>query len=84
MGIPSLAVRSTSPKRKPARPIESVELTVTFRTDWQTAKRIRAAFPSAHVRRGVCEVSILGERPSEVAEKTRVLLEKVRAIEGRS
>ena len=70
----------TSPRRRPDRPIESVELKITFRADGETAKRIKEAIPSAVVRGSVCQVKIEASQPGEVAEKARAILEKIRAL----
>jgi hypothetical protein len=69
----------TSPRRRPDRPIESVVLKITFRANREETARIREAVPSAVVHGGVCEVRISAEQPAEVAEKARVLLERLRA-----
>ena len=68
----------TSPRRRPDRPIESVELKITFRADRATSARIKEVFPSAVLRNGACELRIEGEQPGEVADKARVALEKLR------
>lgn len=68
----------TSPRRKRDRPIESVALKITFRAGKEASEKIRLQFPGAKVRGGVCEVRIEGERPGEVAEQAKVLLERVR------
>ncbi len=70
----------TSPRRRHDGPIESVALKITFRADRETNVRIKELVPSAVLRRGVCEVKIEGEEPSEVAEKARLILEKVRTV----
>jgi hypothetical protein len=70
----------TSPRRKPDRPIESVALKITFRADRETTEKIKAAIPGAIVRGGVCEVRIEAEQPGEVAEKAKLLLERIRTV----
>jgi hypothetical protein len=70
----------TSPRRKQDRPIESVALKVTFRADRETAAKIKDVIPGAVVRGGVCEVRIEAEEPGEVAEKAKLLLEKIRTV----
>ena len=73
-------MRTNSRKRKSDRPIESVELKITFRADKATALKIKEAIPSAVLKRGGCEIRIDGEQPGDVADKARVLLEKLRGI----
>ncbi len=75
----------TSRRQRQSKPIESVELRISFKTDKATAERIRAAVPSAIPRAGGCEVIVTGDRPGEVAEKARVILAKLKATidEGR-
>ena len=70
----------TSPRRKQDRPIESVALKVTFRADRETMAKIKEVIPGAVVRGGVCEVRIEAEEPGEVAEKAKLLLEKIRTV----
>jgi hypothetical protein len=70
----------TSPRRRRDRPIESVALKITFRADRERTAKIREVVPSAVIRDGVCEVKIEAEQPAEVAEKARVLLEKIRTV----
>ena len=70
----------TSPRRKQDRPIESVTLTVTFRADRETTAKIKEAVPGVIVRGRVCEVRIEADQPGEVAEKARLLLEKIRTV----
>ncbi len=69
-----------SPRRRQDRPIESVELKITFRGDREKNNRIMELVPGAVLRGGVCEVRVEGEQPSEVAEKARAILEKVRTV----
>jgi len=69
-----------SPRRKHDRPIESVELKITFSGDRETNDRIKELIPTAVVRGRVCEVRIQGERPGDVAEKARAILEKIRTV----
>ena len=68
-----------SPPRKPARPVRSVSLKITFRGGREELARIREAVPSAVSRAGSCEVRIDAEEPAEMAEKARALLQKIRA-----
>lgn len=68
----------TSPRQKRDRPIGSVTLRIVFRTDREARVRIREAIPSATFHGGSCEVRIDGERPGEVAEKARAVLETIR------
>jgi len=69
----------SSPKRRQDRPIRSVSLKMTFSGSREELARIREAVPSAVARGGACEVRIDADHPAEVAEKARVLLEKLRA-----
>ncbi len=70
----------TSRRPKPDRPIRFVELKIAFRADKKTTAAIRQSFTSARVRNGLCEVKIESERPAEVVEKARELLEKIRSV----
>ncbi len=70
----------TSPRRRHVRPVESVELKITFRGDRDTNDRIKELVPDAVLRGGYCEVRIEGEQPAEVAEKARAVLEKIRSV----
>ena len=70
----------TSPRRRPGRPVELVELKITFRGDRATNGKIKDLVPGAMVRGGVCVVRIDGEQPAEVAEKARVVLERIRKV----
>lgn len=74
----------TSARRKPDRPIESVELRISFRADRATAETIRRVIPSAVLRNGVCVLKIEGEQPGDVADKAREILEKIRSVAGTS
>jgi hypothetical protein len=68
------------PRPRHDRPIESVELSVVFRTDRRTAERIKDLVPSVSLRSSGCEVVIKGENPGEVAEKAKEILDKVRTV----
>lgn len=68
------------PHRRKDRPIESVELKITFKADRATAEAIRKTIPSATARSGACVVRIEGEQPGEVADKAREVLEKIRKL----
>ncbi len=70
----------TSPRRKPDRPIESVSLKVSFRAGREETAKIKRAIPTAVVREGVCEVRMDAVEPSEVEEKAKALLEKLRTV----
>jgi hypothetical protein len=72
----------TSPRRKQNKPVESVELKVTFRAGRTTIDRIKEAIPSAVIRDGACELRLSGEEATEIAAGARAMLEKVRAITG--
>jgi hypothetical protein len=67
------------PKRRQDRPIESVSLKLTFRAGRNAAAKIRDVVPTATVRGRVCVVEIAGERPGDVAEKAREILDRVRS-----
>jgi hypothetical protein len=68
------------PRRSRGRPIESVALKITFKADKETTAKIRGAIPSAVGRKGGCEVNIEAEHPNDVAEKAKVILEKIRTV----
>ncbi len=70
----------TSPRRRQDRPIESVALKITFRADKQTAARIKEVIPSVVVHKGVCVIRIEAEEPAVVADKAKILLEKIRRV----
>ncbi len=72
----------TSPRQRQDRPIESVELRISLKTDRDTSTRIKDAIPSAVVRGGKCEVRIEARQPAEMVEKAKAVLERLRAIEG--
>lgn len=76
----SLVGPSTSVHRSQDRPIESVDLKITFRVGRETAAKIKGAIPSAVLKNGSCEVRLKGSEPGEVADKAREILEKVRGI----
>jgi len=69
----------SSRRRRRDRPIESLALKIAFRADRGSAARIRELLPSARVRGGVCSVELEAKEPAEMAEKARVVLEKLRA-----
>lgn len=75
---------STLARRSPDRPIDSVELRISFRANRGTAEAIKRAIPSAVVRNGVCILKIEGEQPGDVADRAREVLEKVRGMAGTS
>lgn len=72
----------TSPRRRPNKPVDSVELRISFRADRLTSKKIKEAIPAAVLKTGGCEVRIDGEQPGEVAEKAKDILGKLRALVG--
>lgn len=74
----------TLARRKPDKPIESVELRISFRADRATAEAIKRTIPSAVLRNGVCILKIEGGQPGDVAEKAREVLEKIRDMAGLS
>ena len=67
-----------SRRQRQDRPIESLALKITFRADRESAARIRELLPSVQVRGGVCRVELEAKEPAEMAEKARVVLEKLR------
>lgn len=70
----------TSRRLRQDRPIQFVALKIAFRADKKMSAAIRKSFPSAKVHNGLCEVKIEAERPAEVEEKARELLEKIRSV----
>jgi hypothetical protein len=70
----------TSPKRRRDRPIQSVALKISLRADRDRRAKIKELIPSAQVRGGVCQIRIEADEPAEVAERARVLLEKLRTV----
>jgi len=71
----------TSPKRSRDWPIESVELKISIKTDRETSRRIKEEIPGAVVKGGGCELRIFAEEPGDVAERAKVLMERLRSIE---
>jgi hypothetical protein len=70
----------TSRRRKQDRPIESLALKITFRADRESAARIRELIPTAQIHGGVCRVVLDAREPSEMAEKAKEVLEKLRGV----
>jgi hypothetical protein len=70
----------TSPRQKHDRPIESVVLRISLRVDSDKAAKIKELIPSAQVRGDVCNLGVEAGDPGEVAEKVRILLEKLRTV----
>ena len=77
-----LVERTTSPPRR-SKPIERVELRVTFRAGEAEASSIKAEYPSARKTGGTVSVKIVGDDPLEVAEKARDLAERVKNMSVR-
>jgi hypothetical protein len=73
-------VPTNLPKRRQDKPIEAVELRISFKTDRRSAAKVKELVSSARLRQGNCEVVIEGESPGDVAERARAVLEKVRAV----
>ena len=69
-------------RRKASEPVEFVELTVSIRADRATAERIRELVPKARVKRGSCELKVVGERPADVAQRAEEMMEKLRDVVG--
>jgi hypothetical protein len=69
----------TSRRQRQDKPIESLALRISFRADREAAARIKELIPSAQVRGGVCRVELEATEPSEMAEKAKEVLEKLRA-----
>jgi len=69
----------SSRRRRQDRPIESLALKIAFRADRESAVRIRELLPMVQVRGGVCRVELEAKEPSEMAEKAKDVLEKLRA-----
>ncbi len=74
----------TSPRRRPDRPIRSLELSITFRADREVARRVKEAFPTAQVTGGVCVVRVVAKDPSDLTEKARKMLEDMKMLEKAS
>lgn len=72
----------TSPRRRASKPVESVELRISFRAGRLASMRIKEAIPTAKVRAGGCEVRLSGEEPGEVAQRARALLDVLRSATG--
>jgi hypothetical protein len=72
----------TSSRASQARPVEKVVLKVSFRAGKDVAARIRREVPGLVVKGGYCELVIRGERPAEVADRAREVLEKLRGAIG--
>jgi hypothetical protein len=72
--------RIPSHRRRQDRPIESLALKITFRADRDAATRIRDLIPTAQIRGGVCRVELEAKEPTEMAEKVREVLEKLRGV----
>jgi hypothetical protein len=72
----------TSPRRRPDRPVESVQLRISFKADRATSARIKEAVPSAVLKNRGCEVTIEGSEAGEVADRARDVLEKLREALG--
>lgn len=70
----------TSRRQRQDRPVESLALKIAFRADEKSAAKIRELIPEVRVRGGVCRVELEAEEPSEIAEKAREVLEKLRAV----
>ncbi|MDG6988066.1 MAG: hypothetical protein JRN21_01935 [Nitrososphaerota archaeon] len=68
-----------SPKRKQGRPIASVRVSVAFRADRASLKKVIESFPGAKAKGTACELEIRGDGPREAAEKTKALLDLIRA-----
>lgn len=73
-----------SPRQGRDRPIESVELKLTFRADRELLDRILKKFPSAVLRQGACEVVIRGEAPADVADRVKEMLDAFRGAANQS
>ena len=70
---------TNSPRPRQDKPIESLALKITFRADRESAARIRELLPTAKVRGGVCRLELEAKEPSEMAEKAKAVLDKLRA-----
>jgi hypothetical protein len=73
-----------SPKQKRDRPIESVELKLTFNVSREAFDLIREKFPSVVLGQGACEVVIRREAPAVVANTAKEMLDFVREAVGQS
>jgi hypothetical protein len=70
----------TSRRQSRARPIEFVQLRISFKADRPNSAKIKQAVPGVVLRPGGCEVKVEGENPGEVADRAREILEKLRSI----
>ena len=73
----------TSSRRRPDRPIESVELTISFNADRETSRKVREAFPAAKLKGSSVVLTLQGTEPRQVEDALRQVLEKVRQLEGK-
>jgi hypothetical protein len=71
-------VEHTTSRPRRSKPIERVELQITFKADEAEAARIKAEYPSAKRSGGSVRVVIAGDDPLAVAEMARDLAEKVK------
>jgi hypothetical protein len=69
-----------SRRQRQDRPIESLALKITFRASRESAARIRELIPAARIGGGVCRIELEAKEPSEMAEKAREVLEKLRGV----
>jgi len=69
-----------SRRQRQDRPIESLALKIRFRVARESGAKIRELIPTAHIKGGVCSVELEAEEPSEMAEKAREVLEKLRGV----
>lgn len=80
MGILSPAERMISPRRRQDRAVESVSLTVTFKTTREQATELGKVVDSVSYKKGVCAVNIDTNNLTEAVRKVKELLEKVRTF----
>lgn len=74
------SVPSGKMPRRSRNPVKSVELKVSIKADRATAEMIRGLFPSAKVRKGSCELKVVGEKPDDVAARAEEMIEKLRGV----
>jgi hypothetical protein len=70
----------TSNKRKPGKPISSVELKVSLRIGKGSAEKVRELVPEAKIVPGGCVLQFRGDDPGAVADETQAVLEKLRPL----
>ena len=70
----------TSSRRRPGRPVRSVELRVSIEAGRAEARRLRLAFPESETKGKAVEFTIRGTDPKEVEARGREAMEKMRDV----